>query len=381
MLEVVRAVVQDKPRVEAGDQAERRPRRRIGHHDRTGTGYLPEVAQNARDEQIRVRPPEYSVGGRGSERRVHGEISLGLWFLSHAPGATNPREDLAQRVCCRTGVGEAGGLDEDGRIAGAGEEGGEGLVPLPEEIPPYTGEDHHRRLVHEGAPLRPIHQGVDAGGVWHGPSVVEAVEAEEAQDLDGSLQLVGTHVSTPPFQRRRRGVLPAQGGRASQPAVDASVEGLAQGAPYLRFHRKKEILYQLLLLHRLREVVLPSEREPGRYDGARMLEQENDRHSGEVRAHPAQEQIGPYVLDQTPPRDDAPVEPVGPGIPETAREREAGRLQEFLPPVVRPQVLFGPEVSERADLSRIERLEDVAIPPPVVDDLREPRGPAPPAPR
>src|SRR5215212_3780285 len=151
MPEVVRAVVQDKPRVEAGDQAERRPRRRIGHHDRTGTGYLPEVAQDARDEQIRVRPPEYSVGGRGGERRVHGEISLGLWFLSRAPGATNPREDLAQRLCGRTGVGEAGGLDEDGRIAGSGEEGGEGLVPLPEEIPPYTGEDHHRRPVHEGA--------------------------------------------------------------------------------------------------------------------------------------------------------------------------------------------------------------------------------------
>src|SRR5215217_7415858 len=44
---------------------------------------------------------------------------------------------------------EARGLDVDGRIAGAGEEGGERLVPLPEEVPPYTGEDHHRRLVHE----------------------------------------------------------------------------------------------------------------------------------------------------------------------------------------------------------------------------------------
>src|SRR5215218_11160081 len=153
------------------------------------------------------------------------------------------------------------------------------------------------------------------------------------------------------------------------------------GCPDLRLHGQKEVLYQLPLLHRLREVVPPAEREPGRYDGARVPEQEDDRHSGEIRVYPAEEQIGPDVLDQTPPRDDAPVEPVGPGIPETAREREAGRLQEFLPPVVRPQVLFGPEVSERADLSRIERLEDVAIPPPVVDDLREPRGPAPPAPR
>src|SRR5215217_6444694 len=116
MPEVVRAVVQDKPRVEAGDQAERRPRRRIGHHDRTGTGYLPEVAQDARDEQIRVRPPEYSVGGRGSERRVHGEISLGLQLVSDAPGATVPREELAERVCGRTGGGEAEGLDEHGPI-------------------------------------------------------------------------------------------------------------------------------------------------------------------------------------------------------------------------------------------------------------------------
>src|SRR5215213_8383412 len=98
------------------------------------------------------------------------------------------------------------------------------------------------------------------------------------------------------------------------------------GCPDLRLHGHKEVLYQLPLLHRLREVVPPPEREPGCHDGARMPEQENDRHSGEVRAHPAEEQVGPYVLDQTPPRDDAPVEAVGPGVPEPAREREAGRL-------------------------------------------------------
>src|SRR5918993_3156667 len=143
------------------------------------------------------------------------------------------------------------------------------------------------------------------------------------------------------------------------------------GGQDLRLHGEKEILYQLPLLHRLREVVLPPEREPGCHDGARMPEQENDRHSGEVRSHPAEEQVGPYVLDKTPPRDEAPVEAVGPGVPEPAREREAGRLQEFLPPIVGPQILFGPEAPERSDLPRVEGLEDVAIPPPVVDDLRE----------
>src|SRR5215211_4278655 len=165
------------------------------------TGYLPEVADDARDEELLVRPPECSVGRRGGERRVHGEVSLSRWLLSRATGATNPPQDPAQRVCCQAGIGEARGLDEDGGIAGAGEEGGERLVPLPEEVPPYTGEDHHRRLVHEGAsyPLHPVHQGVGAGGVWHGPFAVEVVETEEAQDLDGSLQLVGAHASTPPF--------------------------------------------------------------------------------------------------------------------------------------------------------------------------------------
>src|SRR5215217_7030464 len=153
------------------------------------------------------------------------------------------------------------------------------------------------------------------------------------------------------------------------------------GCQDLRLHGEEEVFYQLPLLHRLREVVPPPEREPGCYDGARVSDQENDRHSGEVRAHPAEEQVGPYVLDQTPPRDDAPVEAVGPGVPEPAREREAGRLQKFLPLVVWSQVLFGPEVPERADHSRVERFEDVTIPPSVVDDLWEPRCPAPPATR
>src|SRR5215210_4285931 len=156
---------------------------------------------------------------------------------------------------------------------------------------------------------------------------------------------------------------------------------VAPGCADLRFHGKEEVLHQFLLFHRLREVVLPPEREPGRYDGARVPEKENDRHAGEVGAHPTEEQIGPYVLDQAPPRDDTSIEPVGPGVPEFAREGEAGRLQKLLPPIGRPQVLLGLEATERADHSRIERLENVTIPPPVVDNLREPRGPAAPAPR
>src|SRR5215210_3987166 len=155
---------------------------------------------------------------------------------------------------------------------------------------------------------------------------------------------------------------------------------VAPGCADLRFHGKEEVLHQFLLFHRRREIVLPPEREPGRYDGARVPEKENDRHAGEVGAHPAEEQIGPYVFDQAPCRDDASIEPIGPGVPEFAREGEADRLQELLPPVGRPQVLFALEVPERADHSRVERLEDVTIVTPVVDDLREPRGPAPPAP-
>src|SRR5215210_4127145 len=80
VLVVVRTVVEYEPRVEAGDQAQRRPRRRIGHHDRMRSGQLLEVLQYARDEEFRVRPPEYSPGRRGGERRVYGEVSLGRGF-------------------------------------------------------------------------------------------------------------------------------------------------------------------------------------------------------------------------------------------------------------------------------------------------------------
>src|SRR5215212_2537381 len=56
-------------------------------------------------------------------------------------------------------------------------------------------------------------------------------------------------------------------------------------------------------------------------------------------------------------------------------------VHEFLSaPVVEPQVLLAPEVLERADPAGVEGLEDVAVSSLVVDYLREPRGPAPPAP-
>jgi hypothetical protein len=56
-------------------------------------------------------------------------------------------------------------------------------------------------------------------------------------------------------------------------------------------------------------------------------------------------------------------------MPESAREREAGRPQKLLPLVVCSQVLLGPEVLERANFSGVEGFEDVAISSPVVDDL------------
>src|SRR5215210_1453060 len=77
VLVVVRTVVEHEPRVEAGDQTQRRPRRRIGHYDRVRPGQLREVLQYARDEEFRVRPPECSPGRRGGERRVYGEVSPG----------------------------------------------------------------------------------------------------------------------------------------------------------------------------------------------------------------------------------------------------------------------------------------------------------------
>src|SRR5215210_6978135 len=55
-------------------------------------------------------------------------------------------------------------------MTGAGEEGGECLVPLPEKVPPYSGEDYHRRFVHEGLSCspraRPSGRGHQKGGAW-----------------------------------------------------------------------------------------------------------------------------------------------------------------------------------------------------------------------
>src|SRR5829696_7018133 len=84
MLVVVRAVVEHEPRVEARNQGQRRPRRRIGHDDRTGACYLAQVAEDAWHEELCVHPPECSVGRRGGERRVHDEVSPRRWLLSRA---------------------------------------------------------------------------------------------------------------------------------------------------------------------------------------------------------------------------------------------------------------------------------------------------------
>src|SRR5215210_1208182 len=111
-----------------------------------------------------------------------------------------------------------------------------------------------------------------------------------------------------------------------------------------------------------------------------MPQEEDDGHAWEVLAHPAEEQVGSYVLDQAPPRDELPVEPVRPGIPEPAGEDPARRTEVHLTPVVRPQVLLAPEAPADAHFAGMEGLEDEAVAVAVVDDLRHPRRPAPPAP-
>src|SRR5215213_1438929 len=143
MLVVVGAVVEDEPGIEARDQGQRRPCGRIGNHDGTGTRRLPEVAQHAWDEKPFVRPPERLRGRRDRERRVHGEVLSSMRSRSAARWAVDPRDHLARRRSPQAGIGEARGFDEDGRVAGPGEEGGQRLVPLPEEVPPDAGEYHH----------------------------------------------------------------------------------------------------------------------------------------------------------------------------------------------------------------------------------------------
>ena len=95
-------------------------------------------------------------------------------------------------------------------------------MPLPEEVPPDAGEDHHGGLVARWSLSVPVHQGVGGRGVGHRAFAVEAVEAEEAQDLAGPLQLAGAHAA-PPVHGGNGGVLPAQGRRACQSGVDAAV--------------------------------------------------------------------------------------------------------------------------------------------------------------
>src|SRR3712207_2451307 len=111
-----------------------------------------------------------------------------------------------------------------------------------------------------------------------------------------------------------------------------------------------------------------------------MPEEEDDRHAWEVCAHPAKEEVCPYVLDQAPPRYELPVKPIGPPAPQPTAEHFARRPEVLLSPVVRPEVLLALEVLECIYPARVERLEDVAVLAPVVDDLRDPRRPGPTAP-
>src|SRR5215210_1922032 len=280
----------------------------------------------------------------------------------------------------------------------------------------------------KGSPPRPTHQGVRAGRIGHRPLAVDAVEPEEPENLDGPLYLAIRH-GAPPRVHRRDLWVAAQGRGTLQGAVGAPVEALAEkgeeapellvGAheeilvegevylprselpqgcvildapgeevaleaaartPDLGLHGEQEVFHQLLLLHRLREDVAPSEREPGGDDGAGVAEEQDDGHAGEVLAHPAEQQVGPYVFDQAPPRDEFLVEPIRPEAPELAGEHGSRRPEVLRAPVFRPQVLPASEVSEYLDFARVEGLEDEAVIVAVVDDPRDPRRPAPAAP-
>src|SRR5215212_978771 len=108
-----------------------------------------------------------------------------------------------------------------------------------------------------------------------------------------------------------------------------------------------------------------------------MAEEQDDGHAVEVLAHPGEQQVGPYVLDQAPPREKFLVEAIRPEVPELAGEHGPRRREVLLAPVFRPQVLPAPEVSEYPYLSRVKGLEDETLRVAVVDDLRDPRRPAP----
>lgn len=274
-----------------------------------------------------------------------------------------------------------------------------------------------------------VHQGVRGAGVGHRSLAVDAVEPEEAQYLDGPLRLRTAHRFPPPADRpaRRDGAaLAAEGRGPSHPAQDALVELFAEegeqapdlvfgagdqvlvegqvyvappelpqrdvvvdapekdvpleirpGAPDLPLKRPQEVFHELVLPHRLGEVVAPPQVEPGVGHGARVSEEQHDRHAGEVSVHPAQEEVSPYVLDQAPPGDEPTSAAIRPKTPESTGEYRPRRTEELFPPVVRPQVLLGPEILAQSYPARVEGLEDVTVLAPVVDHLGDPRRSAP----
>src|SRR5215217_3293718 len=111
-----------------------------------------------------------------------------------------------------------------------------------------------------------------------------------------------------------------------------------------------------------------------------MAEEKDDGHAGEVRAHPTKEQVGPYVLDQAPSRDELLVEPIRPEASEPAGEYGPCRPDVLLAPVVGSQVLLSSEILADTNLAGVEGLEDEAVRVAVVDHPRYPRRPATPAP-
>src|SRR5215218_4137562 len=111
-----------------------------------------------------------------------------------------------------------------------------------------------------------------------------------------------------------------------------------------------------------------------------MAEEKDDGHAGEVRAHPTEEQVGPYVFDQAPSRDELLVEPIRPKASEPAGEYGPRRSEVLLAPVVGPQVLLSSEILADTNLAGVEGLEDEAVRVAVVDHPRYPRRPATTAP-
>src|SRR5215207_1774573 len=110
-----------------------------------------------------------------------------------------------------------------------------------------------------------------------------------------------------------------------------------------------------------------------------MAEEKDYGHAGEVRAHPTEEQVGPYILDQAPSRDELLVEPIRPKASEPAGEYGPCRPEVLLAPVAGPQILLSSEVLANTNLVRTERLEDEAVRVAVVDQPGYPRRPAAPA--